>query len=646
MQNACFFSPSGVRLIWPLLLCSVVAVSAAKPKRPTWTLVSPDTNVVMTVIQDRLGPPYSTNELNLYFCVQLKGKTVIEDSPLGAQMEGTNGNFVQDLRFTKQGYRNIDESYQLPSGKRRVYANHAAETSLSFRNTNGLGMDLIVRVYNDGVAYRYMFLGAGDRSITNEVSGFRLPLGSTGWGVPWVPNYEGLFRKGEVGKDFFPSGDIQYPVLFKTPGGAWALLTEAAVYGDYCATHLGANRAADGLFKIALAQDGAVTNSLPWLTPWRVVIMGATLQPLVETIMPENLNPPSEIRDPSWIRPGIAASLRWYAPNDAKAAADFEDAHGNEFVDFAHEMGWAYYQRTAIPPAVLDYLKTRNMAGWDYFDWSNTELTKGTTMADVDRMLAERAQRGIVGLKCDFMDSDTQQRMQDYDAIARLCLKHKQMINWHGATVPRGQRRRWPHMIAYEAVLGAEYYKSSNGPTPVHQCMLPFTRNVVGSMDFAGVTFSAAGRQNTDAHELALSVVYECGIQTWGGAPEVYRKIPAAMDFLKKVPAAWDEIRFIDGYPGEWVVLARRQSTNWFMGALSAGPARDLTVPLAFLGTNCTYRLELHKDGAAKTAIDTDKQEVTSQSTLRVRLLENGGFCGALFFDQTNAPARIKPKKR
>jgi len=332
----------------------------------------------------------------------------------------------------------------------------------------------------------------------------------------------------------------------------------------------------------------------------------------------------------SWIKPGRTSWTWWYEEftkaNKSQMAVTYpvDRQAWDEF--FANEMGWEY----GLGRGEFGYDWTGKYRG---FSDRERLLTLGPNLeAALDADLAQREASGMKWNKCDFMDSDSQERMRDYDLIARMCAKHKIMLNWHGAAVPRGQRRRWPNLIGYEGVLGEEFYILYQGPTLLHRLCLPFTRNVVGPMDFTPVDFSTidSKRQNTDAAELSLAVLYENGLAYWGDAPQVYRSIPAAMSFLKKCPAAWDETRFVDGYPGEFVVLARRKGDTWFVGGMQNGPERTVSVPLGFLDRRAAYQLELHHDGTDKHEIKTETQPVKTNDKLKVRLLENGGFCGVI----------------
>ena len=639
-----------------LSLCTFawLAVAAVSVQgADVWKVSSPNGEVTANIQQQA--------DKSLTFSVRLGDRPVVEDSPLGLFIQfvintgrglwanDKIGDFSKGLTFIKEDKSTINETYRLPSGKKSTYVNHCNELALTFRNSGDVLMVLSVRAYDDGMAYRYAFPttkklpAATYTQITKEYSAFKIPMGSKGWNQPWEYCGESLYRKGEVGKDFMD--DVGFPALFQTPKNDWVLLTEAAVYGNYCACRLEGKPG--GVFKVCLykenngagkARELPVSNNLPFETPWRVAIVGKTLAPIVETNIVENLNPPSEFSDWSWIKPGRTSWPWWYdefiKANKSKMAVIYPIGANPESPEFcrgrdefaANEMGWEY----GCGRHQMYYDWTGKYRG---FSDRERLLTLGPNLeAALDADLAAAEANGITINKDDFMDSDSQERMREYDAISKISAKHKIMMNWHGAALPRGQRRRWPNLIGYEGVEGAEYYIWSQGPTLLHRLCLPFTRNVVGPMDFTGVDFSTIDekRQNTDAAEISEAVLYENGISYWGDAPEIYRSIPAAMSFLKKCPTAWDETRFVDGYPGEYVVLARRKGDTWFIGGMQNGPARTVTVPLGFLDRRSAYQLELHHDGGDKHEIKTETQSVKANTELKIRLLENGGFCGVI----------------
>jgi len=595
-----------------------------------WSVSSPSGNIAVTVVKEAIGHGFPDNDLS--YIVTLDGKVVLPKSPFGVTMRGGDGDFVNRLRFVGQEAKEINETYPMPSGKKSIQVNHCKELRLSFKNAAERPMDLYLRAYDDGMAYRYSFPGNGEtKVIIGEMSGFTIPLGSNSWAMPWQKDYEGFHHRQIVGwRNFYDDADL-FPVLFQTPIGPWILITEAAVYGNYCASRLAGAYRVNGIYQIMLDPNpGMVTWTLPWSTPWRVAMIGEALGPIVESTLVDNLNPPNEIGDLSWIKPGRTSWTWWY--QDIGGKEDLQPV----FSAFAKEMGWEYPNGNEVK----------------YFHFA-TLLSR--SWESIETELASRERAGVIGLKMDFQDSDSQTRMQFYDRMAQLCAKYHQMINWHGATVPRGQRRRWPHMVGYEAVRGAEYYKIFNEegisynnapPNPVHKATLPFTRNVVGPMDFTGVTFSGPAsrprRTTSDAHELAISVMFENGIQYWGDHPDTYRHIPAAMSFLKLVPASWDDTKFIDGHPGVYVALARRKGRNWFLammygqtptktGSWWFDTAKDpsaIPYALKFLEPGVEYILTLHRDGEDRDTIVTETRTVTSQTVLTVPTLEGGGFSG------------------
>jgi alpha-glucosidase len=197
------------------------------------------------------------------------------------------------------------------------------------------------------------------------------------------------------------------------------------------------------------------------------------------------------------------------------------------------------------------------------------------------------------------------------------------MLNFHGCAKPTGERRRWPHNLTREAIWGAEQYKGSPGPTAKYNCILPFTRNVQGPMDYTPVTYSNMGGQMTYAHQTALDVVFESGVQHLADKPSSYTS-NTAQPLLKAVPAHWDETKLLEGQPGQYVTIARRSGTSWFIGSI-ADAARTATVPLSFLGSGM-YGAQIYRDGSADTEQIADTQTVSSASVLTIQLRQHGGF--------------------
>ena len=434
-------------------------------------------------------------------------------------------------------------------------------------------------------------------------------------------------------------GAYAFPALFKTPGDAWVLLTEAAVYGDYAGSHLIGPSDLAGVWRVNLCET--VSSSLPWTTPWRVAIVGGSLGTIVESVIVDNLNPPCEVKDTSWIQPG-RVTFPWMA--DRKANGKFEKL--KTFVDRAAEMGWEWieFDTAYVPggwqtipwvPELVAYAREKGVSvyGWDR--WTALD-----TPEERERIFSLYKKFGITGVKVDFLDSDSQARFKFRDEIIRDCMQRKLMVSFHGATIPRGQRRRWPHVLTWEGVMGGEHYgirpqvnlglgawqchAQDMQPNPAYNCTLPFARNVVGPMDAHPMAFTQL-TDVTEAQELALSVIFESGWECLSDSPEAYATWPGT-PFLRHVPAAWDDTHFIAGYPGELVCLARRKDNDWYLAAICGRHARTVSVPLDFLKPG-DYEVTVYRNSADGKQIAVEQVTLESDTPLEITLPAGGGFC-------------------
>jgi alpha-glucosidase len=241
------------------------------------------------------------------------------------------------------------------------------------------------------------------------------------------------------------------------------------------------------------------------------------------------------------------------------------------------------------------------------------------------RLLRQWRAWGVAGVKADYMQSDSQKLMAWYQTVARAAAANDLILVFHGSTLPRGIQSRWPNVLTMEAVMGAEHYKGRDAHrlTATQNATLPFTRNVVGSMDYTPVTFSAPRRETSLAHELALSVVFESGLQTFADRPESYDAQPIAEEFLEQVPAAWDDTRLLAGYPGRSAALARRHGANWLIGAINAGHPRTFRLSLGFLSSGRNYQATVVTDGGG--TLTARQLTVTRDTTLVLPVADNGG---------------------
>lgn len=577
-----------------------------------WRVTSPDGTIVVTITHETMPAPYPATR-RLYYKMERNGVPIIEYSPLGLMLAGDDGDFVDGLIFVGVEQQIINENYTLVSGKRSQVTNHANELLLRFRNAASRELELIVRAYNDGAAYRYHFPGSGSYAVTAEMSGFRLPVGTVAWAQEWVYNYEEEYYQRSLESLDAAGSDWGHPILLALPNNGWALLAEAATNGDYAVMHF---RGSGGDRRLHLVfppdQTGPLTGTLPLATPWRVVIAGPTLGTLVESNLIENLNPPSQLADTAWIKPGRVA-WSWWA--DTRSPSNFTVQ--KKYVDLAQEMGWEYvlvdegWNANWIP----DLVRYANQRGVGIILWSFAR--------DFDEARAQQwVAWGVKGAKLDFIDSDRQDALREtYDPFYELTARYQLMLNFHGATKPAGEQRPWPHQLTREAVRGAEYRDMES----YENITLVFTRNVIGPMDYTPVVLSRPkGKWTmTYANQLALAVLFESGWQHFPDTPEHYRASPAKA-FLQAVPVAWDDTRFIDGYPNRLAVLARRKGQEWYVGAngFSAG---DIQIPLTFLDTTRAYQATIYRDGSSDTDIAVETRTVTAADTLTIYLRQNGG---------------------
>ncbi|GAA4545774.1 glycoside hydrolase family 97 protein [Amycolatopsis samaneae] len=539
----------------------------------------------------------------LRFAATRGGRPVLAPAPLGIRT--TAADLSHGLRFLGRTDRKIDEWYPMTTGKRLHRHARSAESTLSFENEDGVRLDVVVRAAADGVAYRYHLPGAGRVRVTGETSAFAPPPAAAAWLLPYTPNYEGVrFESTTAGA---PRGDYGFPSLFEADG-TYTLLTESDVDGRYSGARL--THTGGGEYRIKLA-DAKVHTEGP--TPWRVAIIG-DLAAVTESTLVDDLAPPAKLADTSWIRPGKVA-WSWLSEHDSPK----DPKRQKDFIDFAARNGWPYVLLDegwdpSWVPGVIDYARARGVDVLLWYHWSTMD-----TAAKRAINLGRAKRWGAAGVKIDFMDSDTQARFRWYDETVADTARYRLMVNFHGATIPRGLQRTWPHVMSMEAVRGAEQFRTRAATNT----MFPFTRNVVGSMDYTPTAFVVSDRDTTEAHEVATFFVYESGWQHAADKPENYQARPEALRTLDQLPTVWDETRLLSGRPGHDAVFARRSGARWFLGGIHAGPATTVTAPLDFLGAG-PWRAELLRDGDGGLERDTFPVEPDSRITLPVKA--NGGF--------------------
>jgi hypothetical protein len=570
----------------------------------TWPLTGPDgSSLSATLSLDEAG--------TVDLAVTRGGETVVTADSLG--LVGSDGDFRRGLAFVGRQDRQVSDSYSMLSGKERDRSYLFAESAFTFRSAQGADIRLVVRLSDDGVAYRYE-LGAGEHRVDDESGSWVFPSDGEAWMQrSYAYNYEAEWMTTTTAAGNGTSG-VGYPVLARS-GDSHVLITESDVHGDYSATHL-THTPGTPAYGVDLFEGRPVTSSGELTTPWRVAIVGG-LSEVVESTLVDDLATPQVSDDTSWIAPGISS---WSWVTDP--ASPRSESRQRDFVDLAARNGWEYvlldegWDASWVPRTVR-YAESK---GVDTIIWLHSRDLR--TQAQRDEWLPRIASWGVKGIKVDFMDTDSQEIFQWYDAIAADTAKHHLMINFHGATLPTGMQRTWPHIMAYEAVRGAE-----NGIEPSRSLTVPFTRNIVGSMDWTPVIFSRGNASSSMAQEVAMGIVYESAWQHFSDRPESYAAQPDAERFLQNIPAGpWDETRLLSGDPDSSIVLARSFGDRWFVGGMRAGEGPALDLPLAELGTGTWTTDILTDDGANGSAMVLRSETHDASDVLSIPTARNGGF--------------------
>jgi hypothetical protein len=612
------------------------------------TVVSPNQKVIITLFNKQ-----NTDEGEWYLKIAYasNGKEIEVIPQINLGLTRSDQDFSKNLKFMKAGKLTpVKEQYIALHGKRSVCSNSANETIISFDNNGKARLNLILRAYNDGVAFRYEFPEKGGTfTVKDEVTSYSIPNNNKRWMEKWDLANEGPYSNI---KDENIQQTWSYPALFNAADTTcWYLIHEADVDRNYCGTKL-SNLGEKSIFKLAFPDPGdgngesQPTISLPWKSPWRVIIIGS-LADIVESTLIDDVSTPSIIASTDWIKPGVASWNYWSNNHGTK---DFKVVC--EFADLAADMNWPYtlldweWDVMGNGGNLEDALKYIQSKGVKPLMWYNSGAFKWVKATPLDRMLTHESrvqefaklnQLGVAGVKIDFFLSEKQDLIKYYLDILDDAAKYQIMVYFHGCIVPRGWSRTYPHLMTYEGVRGAEWY--NNGPeftniAPEHNAILPFTRNVIGPMDYTPVTFTNSQFPHITSygHELALSVVFESGFQHMADRPEGYYQLPdAAKFFLRGLPNAWDDTQLLAGYPGKDVTLARRKGNDWYVAGINAEiKEKTRKIQLSFLPEGIHYKLTLIADGKHDKEFSTKYLVVDKSSFVEIKMLRRGGFAASL----------------
>ena len=592
------------------------------------------------------------------YSVSYSGSTILRQSKLG--IVRSDEDFSTWLTLDSvSNVTAVSENYTLLHGKRLNCSYTGNRQVYYLENSNSKKVEIIFQVSNDGVAFRYYFPEKTDTTVKiyKELTSYHFDLSTkaflqpcpdarTGWCFT-QPSYE------EYYKIDIPVGTVSpnqagwvMPSLFNFEK-YWISITESAVDTNYCGTRL-SQFSPDGEYSVQFPEpqesrdDGSFLpqSVLPWYTPWRIIAVSDNLAGLVESTLETDLANPAKYDVSSWLKPGVA-SWSWVILKDDSTTYEVQ----RRYIDFASSMNWRYCLIDAFwdkqigyekIKQLADYARTKNVKILLWYnsagDWNSTVLTPRDKMITKKTRLAEFQKlkdMGIGGIKVDFFGGDGQSMMKYYIDILKDAANYNLAVNFHGCTFPRSWYKTYPNLVSMEGIRGEEYvtfgqYFADNQPT--HCTMLPFTRNLFDPMDFTPVNFSGIPnikRRTTDGFEIALSVLFTSGIQHIAETPT---GMAVQKDFVKEymssLPETWDDVKFIDGYPGKYVVLARRKGEKWYIGGINGeNTVRKISLNFSFI------------DKTSKGFIITDsdnnnfvKEDIDFSTPLNLVLQSYGGF--------------------
>ena len=547
----------------------------------------------------------------LVYSVVYDGKTMLANSPLG--LETNMGSFVKGLKLERHEIHSIDTVYE----QSRIKASHihyqANELTCHLTNAEGRQMAVTFRVSNNDVALRYSLPrqhGTGSVRIMSEATGFHFPEQTTTFLCPqsdamigWKrtkPSYEEEYKVDAPMSDRSQYGHgYTFPCLFRVGDEGWVLVSETGVDSRYCASHL--SDAENGLYRIAFPMpeenngNGTVEPAfaLPGSTPWRTITVGESLKPIVETTVPWDVVEPRYTTKQDY-RMG-RSTWSWILWQDD--SSNFDDQV--KYVDLAAALGYEYvlvdswwdnnmgYQKME---KLVEYARSKGIGIFLWYSssgyWNDIEQSPINKMDNAiirKQEMSWMQKLGVKGIKVDFFGGDKQETMRLYEDILSDADDHGLMVIFHGCTLPRGWERMYPNYVGSEAVLASEnliFNQHFCDNEAFNACLHPFIRNTVGCMEFGGTFLNkrlnrgndgGTTRRTTDVFQLATAVLFQNPIQNFALAPNNLTDAPQlCIDFMKQVPTTWDEVRFIDGYPGKYVVLARRHGDTWYVAGINA----------------------------------------------------------------------------
>ncbi len=678
-----------MRAVAALLLFTTNSLSLmAQGATGTSIVTSPERRLQIQFATVRDNQPTDASGA-LVYSVNYDGRPLVNESGLSLDLEG-KPPLGADVHLAHVTPSSGVDDYSMIAGKTsHVHdAYNSATLTLTEPQASGRTMHIEARAYTGAIAFRYVVpeqTALSSYRLKQEHTEFSISKDAPSWAL-YLPNFQSAYESEYIHLNvnaFNAQGGVPnhaligLPLLMHVPGVAWMAILEAGLQGDakmYLTSASDRSKAGSGtrvesvLSPRVDSSELAIIGNLPHQSAWHVLLVGDEPGRLIESNVVDDLNPPVAIQDTSWIHEG-KASWNWWngnvgpndKPDDTTARPRFSPMTTESlkyYVDFAAQSGFPYTMvdagwslQTAAPvvqgggnsditkmngrvdvPELVKYGAAKGVKIWIWIHYRPASGQMDTAFPLYEKW-------GVAGVKIDFIQRDDQQGIDFYYKAAQIAAEHHLQVDFHGATPPWGLDRTYPNVLGYEAIMGMEYSKWSGRDNPIHRTTLPFTRLLAGPMDYTPGGFRNAtqdkfiGRNRfpmvlgTRAQQLALYVIDFVPFQMVSDAPSAYANQPA-FQFIKDVPAAWDETRVLNGFPAKYVTIARRKGRDWYLGSITNWDPRDVSMPLTFLGDG-QYTAEIYND--AKDAnenaehVSIEKKIVGQQDSLTVHLASGGG---------------------
>ena len=651
------------RLLFTLVV--LLAITSEHSVTQTAVLTSPDGKLMISFETITDGKPTAAGGM-LVYSVSFHGKPLIERSGLRLDLQGQRP-LGTSVRMSKSSTSQTDETYRPVFGKTSSVHNRYNALTVELSDMNGQIRHFAIeaRAFDDAIAFRYAVPqqpALKEFRLEKEITEFRISKDATTYALV-LPNYRSMYESEFLKlpvSAFANQGGVAstvligLPLLMEVPGVAWMAITNADLR-DFPAMYLvnPSGSWTGNWFESRLSPrfdepELAVVGGLPRHTSWRVMLVASEPGKLIESNVVQSLNPPSAIKDVSWVKPGKSSWDWWNGSIGQDGKGAFTTATMKHFVDFSSKSGLEYMlidagwsvegdvtkmNGSVDIPEVVRYAKAKNVRVWIWAHWAEIDQR-------MDEAFALYEQWGVAGVKIDFMSRDDQAMMNFYYRTAEKAAQHKLMVDFHGSTNPTGMERTYPNTMGYEAVVGMEQSKAGARDNPDNRLMIPFTRMLAGPVDYTPGGFDNVTNEEfvarmdrpmvrgSRAHHLAMYVVYEAPFQMVSDHPGAYEGQPS-FQFIKDVPATWDETTVLNGMPGEFITIARRNGNQWFLGSMTNWSPRTLELSLRFLGDG-TYTAEIYADAPDSDKfpkhVVIEKKTVNRSMTLSVNLVSAGGY--------------------